>query len=270
MKNLLYILLISGLFISCSSSNDDEPTPEDTTPILVTKESQTTETGNIYYYNIKYDGDKIVESVEDNTFKNVYTYNGDNIVKIVTSDGNIEKEISEFAYSNDRLVSEKVTDKRLGTLVYTINYTYENDNKVKYKKFYGSTYNPTTGQHSNLLFSNAEAQISNGNVVKVTETFDSPNENYTEIEETTYDNKNNPYKNIRGMLKIQLSGGRDWVAKNNITKVSQTHTGSLTYFDNESMTYIYNNSDYPIQKTTKYTSSEYPEKTEIYTFEYNK
>ncbi len=269
MKIFLQILLISSLFIGCSS-NDDEVT-EDTTPILVTKESQTTSNGDVYYYYIKYDGDKIVENVEDNTIKDVYTYSGDNIVKIVNYDGTVEKEIKEFSYSNDKLASVKVTNKRSEKpLIYTINYSYSND-VVKYKELYSYSYNPTTGQYTNLSFNKVEAQISNGNIVKINTTSDDPARTYTATSTMTYDNKNNPYMNIKGLLKINFVEGRDWVSKNNMTKKTFNYnSGSLSGFNNESIVYAYNNADYPQQKTTTYTSDSSPTMIEIYKFEYNK
>jgi len=265
MKNLLQILLISSLFIGCSS-NDDEVTPEDTTPILPVKITETTKSGNTYFFTIKYDGDKVLEMNDDDGSKTVYTYNGNNIVKTVDYDKNSKVDYTrEFTYVNDRLMSEKITDTHMGTLSYTINYNYVNDNTVKYKLWESSTYNPTTGVYSNLKYTDYETTLVNGNLSKIKRTLSSG----TVVNRTyIYDNKNNPVSNIKGYVKINLLTSYDGdYGVNNLTKSTSSSTESFFNYTNTS-SYEYNSNNYPIKQLTNYTSGSNSSSTTLY--QYNK
>lgn len=265
MKNLLHILLISALFTGCSSNNDDV-TPEDTTPILPVKITETTKSGNTYFSTIKYDGDKILEMNDDDGSKTVYTYNGNNIVKTVDYDKNSKIEYTrEFKYANDRLSSEKITNTHTGTLSYTIIYNYINDNTVKYKLLESSTYNPSTGTYSNLKYTDYETTLVNGNLSKIKRTLSSGtvvNRIYT------YDNKNNPASNIKGLTKINLLSSYDGGSGiNNITKLISSSTDSFFNYTNTS-SYEYNSNNYPIKQVTNYTGGANTSSTTVY--QYNK
>ncbi|MPS74572.1 MAG: hypothetical protein E2590_15675 [Chryseobacterium sp.] len=266
MKNLLQVLLILPLFISCSSNDNDEITPEDITPILPVKITETTKSGNTYYLTMKYDGDKIIESNDEDGSKTVYTYNGNNIVKSVEYDKNSNIVYTqEFAYNNDRLSSEKITDTHMGTLSYTINYNYVNDNTVKYKLLESSTYNSSTGTFSNFKYTDYETTLVNGNVSKIKRTLSSGmviNRTYI------YDNKNNPFSNIKGFVKINLLTSYDGdYGVNNLTKLTSSSTDSYFNYTNTT-SYEYNSNNYPVKQLTNYTDNSNGSSTTVY--QYNK
>lgn len=269
MKNFLPILLIASLFIGCSS-NDDEVTSEDTTPILLVKENFLATNGTVEgSMNYTYNGDKIVKmETSDGEEKVEFTYNGDEISKSITYLENQISEINEFFYSNGKLTSQKVTNSSAPVPYnYTINYDYVNENYVKYKRVTG--YNINSSGVVSYSSTNYEAFISNGNLNKLIITSTSSG---TTTYTLAYDDKNNPFRNVRGYAKAMIFDAYDGTSSiNNVTKlgISQVLSGN-NYISNELSTYTYNSNNFPTKLTTSYTSNTYPSQTRNETFEYNK
>lgn len=271
MKNFLHILLISLLFIGCSSSNDDEVTPEDTTPILVTKQNYLAENGSIEgSMNYIYNGDKIVKmETSDGEERVEFTYNGDEISKSVTYLDNQIHEINEFFYTNGKLTSQKVTESYSAhTYNFTINYDYVNENYVKYTRVTGYTTN-TSGAVTYSTTS-YEAFISNGNLNKIISKSTSSG---TTTYNYTYDDKNHPYKNIRGYAKAMIfdSTNSDLSSINNLTK--RTYNQSLLnteYSGNITKTITYTANNFPSKIVTSEKNNNLPTQSYTDTFEYNK
>ena len=91
MKKLIISSLAMVMTVGCVSSNDnssDNNNNNDNTPYLLKKVTETTQDGQVYTLEFKYNGDKILESYSatDNE-KTVYTYNGDNCVITVVFEG---------------------------------------------------------------------------------------------------------------------------------------------------------------------------------------
>lgn len=271
MKNLLHILLISSLFIGCSSNDDDEVTPEDTTPILLTKENYLAANGTIEgTMNYTYNGDKIVKmETSDGEEKVEFTYNGDEISKSIEYVDNQIHEINEFFYTNGKLTSQKVTESYAPIpYSFTINYNYVNDNYVKFTRVTGYSVSSTTGVVT-YSSTNYEAFLSNGNLNKIiSQSTSSGTSTYT----YTYDDKNNRYKNIRGYTKALLFDSIDGEnGLNNLTKRSRSQIlNGTNNLSGESNIYIYNSNNFPTKITTSYTSNSVPPGTYSNTFEYNK
>lgn len=270
MKNLLQILLISSLFIGCSSS-DDETTPEDTTPILLVKEhylaANGTPDGSMNY---TYNGDKIVKmETSDGEEKVEFTYNGDDISKSITYLDNKISEINEFFYTNGKLTSQKVINSSAPIPYnFTINYNYVNDNYVKFTRVTGYTLSSTTGVVT-YTSTNYEAFLSNGNLNKmITQSTSSGTSTYT----YTYDDKNSRFKNIRGYAKALIFDSADGgKGINNLVKRSRSQVlNGTTYTSGESNTYSYNSNNFPTKINTSYTSSTTPSESFSSTFEYNR
>lgn len=272
MKNLLQILLISGLFVSCSSSNDDEVMTEPTTPILLVKQNYLAANGTVEgSMNYTYNGDKIVKmETSDGNEKVEFTYNGDEISKSINYVDNQIRQINEFFYTNGKLTSQKVTESYSPhTYNYTINYDYVNENYVKYTRVTSYTTNSSTGA---ITYSTTdyEAFISNGNLNKI---ISKSTNSGTTTYNYTYDDKNNPCKNIRGYTKAMIfdSTNSDLSSINNLTKrtynqllLNTEYTGTTT------KTLTYNSNNFPSKIVTVENNSNVPTQSYIDTFEYNK
>ena len=105
----LSILLLA--IVSCTKEDISPPVPAAAIPqelIIVPKKMvyYNDQDNNIITIFLTYNGNKIVETtLTENalTFKEVYTYAGDVIVKIESFEGTTREGISEFLYENNKL-----------------------------------------------------------------------------------------------------------------------------------------------------------------------
>lgn len=249
MKNLLQILLISSLFIGCSSNNDDEVTPEDTTPILPTKILHDSDDFDIF----KYDNDKLTE-LSNNEGKEVFTYVGDNISKSVEYDLNGTRQRTwEYTYNtNDLLAKIKMTTPT-GS-VETTTLTWIDANHYKY------TRTPAT------ISSTYDVYLTNNNITKITR---QSSDGTSSIETISYDSGNNPIKNMKGFNKINIMYPADG-SSNCIVKDQLTYTSSTgTYITTTTYTNTYNSNNFP-SKSNYVVTNTAGTKSYTYVFEYNK
>lgn len=274
MKKLIISSLALTIIASCSSSNDD--TLDDSgkgnnnnTPYLLKKVTETTQDGQVYTLEFKYNGDKITESVSatDNESTRYY-YSGDNIVKTEELEGGIVRQTREFTYSNGKITAEKVTRTDYGTLIYTKNYQYVSDTHVKFNEYKGSTYNPATGVHSDLQFAQVDAYLTNsGNVASTSYTYNGTTHNVT----NTYDNSNHPMKNVKGYVKIDLFYLDDGeLAYNNLVSRSENSTGTINSTRKTTANHTLNGAAYPTQSAMTYTGGSSGTNTHTYNYQYNK
>lgn len=274
MKKLIISSLAMAVIASCSSSNDDSSdnnndNNSNNTPYLLKKLTETTQDGQTYTLEFKYNGDKIVESYSstDNE-KTVYTYNGDDIIKTEEYKGATMRQMREFTYTNGKVSAEKVTRKDNGTLVYTKNYQYLSNTHVKFNEYKGSTYSPSTGTHSNIQFADVDAYLTNsGNIASTSYTYNGTTYNAA----NTYDNSNHPMKNVKGYIKIDLFYlGDGELAYNNLISRSENYSGAVSGNNKSNADHTFNNSAYPTKTVMKYTSSSFGINTHTYIYEYNK
>ncbi|KPH11582.1 hypothetical protein [Chryseobacterium sp. ERMR1:04] len=271
MKKLIISSFALYAFASCSSSDDtlEQDPPVDPITIVPTKLTEITQDNQTYVTTFKYDGTKLLESNDVGTNeKTVYTYSGDNIVKTEDFEGNTMVYMREFTYINGKVSAEKITNKHSGTLVYTKNFQYLSDNHVQYNEYTSSTYNPTTGVHSNVKFTLYDVYISNNNnLITATSTYEAQTRKYTYL----YDGQNNPTKNIKGFLKINflLSAEGD-VAGNNLLTMKSTYTGPTNGNTSATSVHTYNNNNFPTKTVTTYTSTTFPTNSHTFLAEYNK
>lgn len=278
MKKLIISSLAMAVIVSCSSSDDN---PEDNnngnnnnTPYLVKKLTEVAPDGQSYVVEYKYDGTKITEALDvtDNE-KTLYTYDGDNIVKTELFRNGVMKIMREFTYSNGRLASEKVTNKeQAGTLVYTENYQYLSDNHVKYNDYHSATYNPATATFSDIKYTQKDVYINNaGNLASMSYSYNGISRNVT----FAYDGNNNPMKNVKGLIKIDMfslgdGGGDGEVGYNNLIYLNGAYSGIVNDTNQTTGVHTLNNADYPTKSVMKETSSVTGTVVRTYLYEYNK
>ncbi|RNA60471.1 hypothetical protein D1631_18430 [Chryseobacterium nematophagum] len=253
MKKIVICFIALAIISNCSSREDNSNVE---VPVLPTK---VIIDGKAYTYS--YMGDKIKEITSGNSVTR-YTYNGDYIIKEEDYEDNQFKSSNEFIYSNGRLASTKVTEKWKELhepLVYNINYQYIDNHHVRYNGLQGVTIN--NGVASDIKYAPYDFYFDdNGNPIRFKKTYEGAN---VEII-STFDTKNNPYRNIRGLsllisLEILERGNNNAIKHETITDSEVTP---------QTFTYTYNRNGYPI---TMYQNGNPPTgASTIVTYEYNK
>ncbi|SIS95119.1 hypothetical protein SAMN05421786_103337 [Chryseobacterium ureilyticum] len=275
MKKLIMSSLAIAVITSCSSTNDEVSEIINgidntiNTPYLVKKFTETTQDNQVIVTEYKYDGDKIIE--EKNITQNrriAYTYAGDNIATAETYAGTTLEQKREFTYLNGKLTAEKVTSKADPTtsqmMVYTVNYQYLTSTQVKFNRYAGATVNPSGGYTA--VFDDVEASLSsNGNLASTKYT----NNGTTYYLNNTFDNDNNPMRNVKGYVKINMFYDTE-LGHNNLISQSRNHVGALNGTGSIKGEYTLNSAKYPTKVIMKFTSSSFGSNNHTYNYEYNK
>ncbi|SCY99139.1 hypothetical protein SAMN02927916_4602 [Flavobacterium anhuiense] len=234
MKKLLCLFGALALVLT-SCSSDDSSSSSDL--VLLKKTVITSPEGDKATVNFKYDGNKIVSVTDDTGFFNLYyTYTGDLITKIDYKLPNGKSEqVNTFTYTNDGKLSTFLRveyEEEEGVAVlrgYKEVYTYNADGTISVKGYSGSDVSQTVASGT------ATIKFVNGEVSEIISS-NSPNHKYT------YDNKNNPTKNILGMDKIAFVDGEANGVKFNI--LTDTSDGNLW----TNSTFTYNEQGYPTKE----------------------
>ncbi|MFZ4930633.1 hypothetical protein [Chryseobacterium sp. Mn2064] len=209
-----------------------------------------------YVVEYKYDGNKILESYStSDDSKIVYTYNGDYISKTEEFVGGVLVRMQEFTYANGKLVTEKVTDKEQGTLVYTKNYQYVTDTHIKFNEYKSGTYNSATGTYSNLVFAQADAYLSNnGNIASVSYTHNGTTHNIV----NTYDTSHNAMKNVKGFIELAITDVHDGqLSYNNLLTQTETYSGALNGANKITAVHTINSDNYPTKTVNTFDITGY-------------
>lgn len=232
MKKILCFFSALTLVLISSCSSDDSPSDSSDTVVLLKKTILTSSDGSKVTTNFTYDGNKLVSMIDDSGESNIYyTYTNDLISKAVFKlpDGTVEQ-INTYEYdSNKRLVvfvrSEPIDE--LGTKQV---YIYNADGTVSIKDY--------IGDHESQTDFNGEGKIifADGEVVSITTDF-SPDIAYT------YDNKNNPMKNVLGNDKIAFEDSDASGILHNIVSEKDIQNDEVigAYY------FTYNSDNYPIK-----------------------
>ena len=251
-KNMKKIIILSSLAfvgLSCSSNDNEDYTEIVETPTILTK---VIVDGDVY--NIKYEGNKILEDTSaDNEHKFVYTYTGNVITQVKDYYKGSLTITTDFTYDNDKLINVKEVGTTSGSNtpnVRTLTFSYPNSTTINCTKIRNYTFagNPQVDK------SEISYTVNNGEVTSSKEIYYHNNVLAGNIVEAyTYDDKNNPYKNILGFDKIALYN--TWIfndnlsSKRNLIAVSSTNTpvNSTASSYKLSFTNSYNDKGYPTQ-----------------------
>lgn len=244
----IFLPLVLGLLVgSCrenSSVAEEIVVPEDKTTVL----TKLTENigGKLYTTTFEYESNtnKLAKIVEDGEEK-IFTYEGGRIVKMVETDEDSKKEyLYKYVPNSDKLEEVIITNSESDTPI-TKKYTYKNDNEIIVNVSNGDEYHYT-------LF--------DGNIIKkVEKTAYNVTVNYT------YDDKNNPLKNIKGtgFLMTELSALDFNFGKNNV-KIEKAE-GSAKY--SKKISAEYDSKGFPTKRVEEYTSND--GKIENITYQYH-
>lgn len=260
MKKFLFTSLISGILFGCSSddnslnsnNSDNNQAQSSILPVKIVISTNSLNTTTA----ITYDGDKIKEAnitysgIENYSEKHVYQYDGDYITKITGFNKNgLEDMTREYVYQNGKVSKKVVTEWGSRGLaneqkhMETSNYEWIDDNHVK----------ETKTSNGNNLVNTTEYFYTNGNLMKSL--------NRNEEVKYTYDDKENPFKNIKGIQQISFDDNE--INKNNVLTFEQTNNSSKHI---TSFLYEYRSDSLPSKVVETSTSSE----TATAEYSYNK
>ena len=246
MKKFLCLFGALSLLLTSCSSNDDYNPEEDeqqqeqpgngngTDTVLLKKTITTDSDGHkttaIYTYN----GNKIVSIVDDSGDVNqYYTYTGDLITKLEYKypDGTIDQ-VNTYKYNAEGklVIFVRVEPETDGDWGHKEVYTYNADGTVTAQSYSGDGESQTMPGTANTI------KFVNGEVSEII------SESSWEEHKYTYDNKNNPEKNIVGMDKIAFIDGEGNGVKFNIL----TDTSEDDLWTNS--TFTYNAAGYPTKE----------------------
>ncbi len=233
---LLSVLLV--VFYSCSK---DAVLNQDT--ILVKKYTSTMANGQIFTNTITYNGNKIVDLTQQGAGnKWVYTYTGNLITKVNVYDniGTLTWTINYF-YNNDNLIKSETVASPTPTIIGRVTYTYNSDSTINVVY---SQVDTTTNQETIRTWSN-KYYFSEGNLVKTESTDINNGSLVTKTSTSLYDSKNNPFKNAIGFIKIKLDDDITFVSVNNSIGDLVNNQGVSPV---EKDVYTYNADNYPIER----------------------
>lgn len=272
MKTNLFLSSLIFLSLSCSSSDDEPEIVDPQYPVLVAKAIVDGEV-----YTVKYDGIKILEeSNSDGSDKFVYTYTGNLITQIKDYyDGSLSS-TTDFTYDNDKLINVKKVGLTLGSNTAnteTRTYTYPNSTTINCTRIRNYTFAGTSQTDKSVIV----YTVKNDDIISLKETYYHNNVLSGNVTETyTYDDKNNPYKNVLGFDKIELynywASNDNLSSKKNLVLFTNTNTPTSSASSGYKLVYTnsYNDKNYPSQITeTQYTSSNQAGSIHTTIFTYN-
>lgn len=228
MKKFLLLFCAMALALtSCSSDNDSSPSSD---LVLLKKTISTDSDGEKITTIYKYDGNKIVSIIDDaGEFNRYFTYTGDLITKIEYKlpNGTIDQ-INTYEYDSNKRLITFVRVEPLDELGSKEVYTYNTDGSVSITDYRGDEKTQTE--------LNGEGKIifAGGEVAKITINY-GPSRSYT------YDDKNNPTKNVLGFDKIAFDDSEASGVLHNIISEKDID------YDEELASYVftYNSDNYP-------------------------
>ena len=240
MRKAIYLVFVT-LFIvtitSCTSDNVDVVQLK-----LLKKVIEINVDGTSSTYNFTYNGTKIV-SINSELNTKTFTYTNNLITKIIELDNATQLQTTyTYSYIDDKLTQIICSDN------YELNYTYNADGTISYKK-------TTTDTNNNIvLIYHGALSFQNENIHNDKKTFDNTAVNILSKEEVSfvYDAKKNPFNNITGYNKLLNRFNTNSI--NNAT--SSIEIASTSYLDTNQITssaiqlprvFQYDNGDYPIE-----------------------
>lgn len=230
MKKILCLFSAFTLVLISSCSSDDSSSESNDDLVLLKKTITTDSDGNKVTTNYKFNGNKIVSTIDDSgELELYYTYTGDLITKLEYKfpDGSLDQ-INLFTYNSEgKLATAVRIDPEMEWGNKEV-FTYNEDGSVSVIEYIGDDETQTQENATRTI------KFLAGEVSEITST-NSPNHKYV------YDTKNNPLKNVLGFDKIAfIDAEADGVLHNTI---SDTSEGEVLY----NYVFTYNSNGYPVK-----------------------
>jgi len=243
MKKLLFTLAIGlATLTSCESDLVSAP-PSDSNGggVLLKKEILTYGSGGELTANYTYEGNRLMKIEDSDGEVVVYTYTDDLLTRMDVS-GGAYTEYSIFEYNSDNKINKEVTSYT-GGATQTNSFSYDENGTVTKTEDVGS------GAEVVHVYT-----FSNGNLVTKASTSPSGAYSYTYI----YDGKNNAGNNIYQANTFALLGY--FSTPNNQLSCTQTSGADMGTSD-DITTYTYNTANYPLTSINVYASGQPFEET---------
>lgn len=252
MKKVLFTLAIGLATLTSCESDSDSNNSNSNEVVLITQSVDTYADGSTTTVNYTYDGNKLVGTDASDGYEDTYTYTGGLLTKIEDTHGAPDEvDVSVLEYdSSDRLIKETVN--------------YDDGLEVVVNTFVYNTDGTVTKNHGSEDVTSVYTIVS-GNLTKTVYTDSNAGE--SSVTTVTYDNNNQPFKNIANADTFLLLGYSAFT--NN--QLSVTVTGSASYPEDNSNTVYntFNSDDYPSKSTTTYMSGTVDEETQTTEYFYN-
>lgn len=238
MKKIISAFLITSLFISCSSINDDNLNNEVILNTLPTKAVFNNNNSETFTYK----NTSELSEISNSTGTKIFTYDAGNIVKVSIFQNNKVVETLDYKYANNIVSTETITYENGDKIIYL--YEWITENHLKYTKVDVQNPESETG----------ECFYTNGNLTKTVNILKNNDVTSTYENIYEYDTKQNPFVNIKSFNKINLLDSN--YGKNNIIKTTMTTThtsngGTTTNSITTNSSYVYNSKNFPDKQTTK-------------------
>ena len=243
MKKLFYFLSVSAfIFTSCSSDDDSStPTPTPSSSVLVKKEIETYSDGTSTTYNYTYNGNKIVKISDTDGSVSNFTYTGDLITKVETFEDDLLAYRETYQYNSANKLTKYVDLEIESGYANRILYTHNADGSISYTSYVDDPDGESNFYMDGIYTSSSylENVIPGGSLPNYSETFTS-----------TYDDKNNPYKNILGYGNMNFADTREgYSLNNNAVMIMKTNSQNNSNITSSASTFTYNAANYPITET---------------------
>ena len=260
-RNFWLFLSLLILSISCDRKDglSDENTTTNNTPILVTK--LLTDDG--VEFNFKYDSNKILEinTIEEKT---IYFYTGELITKSqylgdFSNGVYYVSELTDYTYDNSGRLSKSVTV----TNDTSNNYTNKTTKTTTYSYLSNSLIKITENEDG--VINNYDVNTNSDGSVKSWVKTDSKGAKIGNVT-IVYDNKNSPFKNIKGFYKIYFFDIQMNSSFQNILEYNYSGDEQRKY----KAVYQYNSNNYPTKSINSYYNSNGTiDYTLVLTYQYN-
>lgn len=229
MKKTILFLSLSLFAFSCDGDDDLTPfDPNNAQTAIVKKIVETYDDNSTLTTTFAYNDNKIINFSDSDGDSAIFTYSGDRITRIDYYTGGTVTQTDLITYNSDSQITSYKTSTFEDNLGTKDDFTYNTDGTVSAVSHHGSlTEQDQLGDPYKLFFTDGELvkKITYGNPNTITETY-------------TYDDKNNPFKNVIGLNKVWLIQGEIYGVNKNMTTYSGTdHPRSVEY--------QYNAADFP-------------------------
>jgi len=256
MKKIFTLAAIALFTLASCSDNDATPTTPEENVVLLKKTIENDVDGD-FTTTYAYDGTKLTGiNYSDGTYDAI-TYTGDLITQWV--------EYYEDGSTHTKFIYEYNSQQKLKSF-YWLDYEYDTFTKYDY------TYLPNGSISYTVSYSDDEVTFNipgDGGMIypnRVEEyiTDDIP-EPYTYAYNNTYDDKNNPLKNVTGFEKINFAGTDEGTNfGHNITIIKATNSNGNSEQTLFTCSYVYNPEGYPVSSTGIYNGTDITETQYFY------
>lgn len=228
-KPWIIMIAIFALFLGCKKEDDKT----DTNSSILVKREVTSLDRTINY---SYIGNKLDKVSADNGFNIKYSYTGDLITRIDGYDKNgvSTGDYDVLTYSNNKLVQRKFYENNILTSLENTVYNSDGSVSVIPSDANGNSTNMAWFKH----YYDAARRL-----IKIEQMFQNK---ISATNYYTYDNKNNPFKNIIGYDQIE----------NSVNNIITEKTVSSYSTHESTRSYTYNSNDYPISSISTNSSGE--------------